>query len=74
MSDPGLQVLEGIEVGLQIHPDRSLREDHGFAWWCGDFRQRIWAEPPIEEPAPGRFVAAMPYLRRIGIRSGWVAA
>jgi hypothetical protein len=48
-TDVGLKAIQFLYSLLQIDDEWSVREPRGFTWWAGDYAQRVWAEPCVED-------------------------
>ena len=48
-TDVGLEAIQFLYSLLRIDDEWSVREPRGFTWWAGDYAQRVWAEPCVED-------------------------
>lgn len=47
--DPGSAVVRFAYDGSDIDRDWSTLEERGFSWWAHELRQRVWADPAIDD-------------------------
>lgn len=45
----GIESVQKVYEILQVDDEWAVWDDDGFSWWAQDFRQRIWAEPGVED-------------------------
>jgi len=48
-NDLGLNFVRELHKLAEVPYQATSWELRGFSWWVGDFRQRIWAEPAVDE-------------------------
>jgi len=48
-NDLGLNFVRELHKLAAVPYQATSWELRGFSWWVGDFRQRIWAEPAVDE-------------------------
>jgi hypothetical protein len=48
-TDVALEAIQFLYSLLRIDDEWSVREPRGFTWWAGDYVQRVWAEPCVED-------------------------
>jgi hypothetical protein len=49
MNDHGIQLVRKIFKDMKIDKEWSVETDRGFKWWCHQYAQKIWADPPIQD-------------------------
>jgi hypothetical protein len=74
-TDVGLEAIHFLYSLLRIDDEWSVREPRGFTWWAGDYAQRVWAEPCVEDHGVwlSRLVGDPPGCQCTGRRQGEAA-
>ena len=47
--DAGIQIVKEICTDMKIEKEWRINSERGFEWWGHQFKQKIWAEPPMEK-------------------------
>lgn len=47
--DLGLQLVESVAASLSLDDAWAVQEERGFSWWPKDHRQRVWADPVLDD-------------------------
>ena len=46
--DVGVQIVKEICTDMKIEKEWRINSERGFEWWGNHFKQKIWADPPME--------------------------
>jgi hypothetical protein len=47
-NDAGLQMVKEICTNMKIDKEWLINSESGFEWWGNHFKQKIWADPPMD--------------------------